>query len=351
MQSLNRHKNNNREKLAFLTALTLLFSYIEMILPRFVPFFRLGLANVVILLSLELDFGAFFLLAVLKAVSSSLMGGTLFSPFFIISLFQSVLSALAMRGAYKLVSKKLISLVGISVLGSVISAVVQICLSSLYLGQGTFGLLGPMLIFNVASGVIVAFVAMSQKVTDCIEKMNQMQLLPQNECEAVESDKLSEPEEPKELQKKSLFQQNNIVQILFVILLVGFSASLFFIKNIIILAVAFVVGLILQKIFGRKIFILPHLSLWIFIFVAALFVPNGEVLIKIWKISVTRGAMLIALRKALTLSAVSALSQCAVCIKPSKNSIFALILEYYRLMSDTFRESYKGFTKSFKPAE
>ena len=68
MQSLN--KNQKREQLAFLTALTLLFSYIEMILPRFVPFFRLGLANVVILLSLELYFGLFFLLALLKAVAS-----------------------------------------------------------------------------------------------------------------------------------------------------------------------------------------------------------------------------------------------------------------------------------------
>ncbi|MCR5766364.1 MAG: Gx transporter family protein [Treponema sp.] len=331
--------NKKREQLAFLTALTLLFSYIEMILPRFVPFFRLGLANIVILLSLELDFGLFFLLAVFKAVASSLMGGTLFSPFFIISLVQSLLSALAMRGASKLLSKKLISLYGISVFGSAVSALVQICLSSLYLGRGTFGLLGPMLLFNVASGLIVAFLAGSSKVKDFIEKMNQSHLLLQNDCEVVE------PE------KKSFLQQKRFIQISFVLLLLAFSASLFFVKNIIILTLAFIAGLILQKICGRKIFLLPHISLWLFIFFTALFIPNGQVLFKIWKISVTRGAILLALRKALTLSAVSALSQCAVCLKPRENTLLALILDYYRLMSDTFRESYKGFTKSFKPSE
>ena len=319
--------NKSREKLAFLTALTLLFSYIEMILPRFLPFFRLGLANVVILLSLELDFTAFILLAVLKTVSSSLMGGTLFSPFFLISFFQSILSALAMRTAYKLFSKKIISLYGLSVLGAAVSALVQIFLSSIYLGQGTFALLGPMLIFNVISGLFVAFVAQSQKVTNYIEKMYD-----------VGGRTLAESENESENKKQML--QKKPLQIIFLFFLIGFSASLFFIKSIAVLSVAFVAGFILQKICGRKIFILPHISLWIFIFIAAIFLPNGQVLFKIWRISITRGAMLLALRKALTLSAVSALSQCAVCVKPSQKSIFALILQYYGLMSDSFRKSF-----------
>ena len=319
--------NKSREKLAFLTALTLLFSYIEMILPRFLPFFRLGLANVVILLSLELDFTAFILLAVLKTVSSSLMGGTLFSPFFLISFFQSILSALAMRTAYKLFSKKIISLYGLSVLGAAVSALVQIFLSSIYLGQGTFALLGPMLIFNVVSGLFVAFVAQSQKVNDYIEKMYD-----------VGGRTLAESENESENKKQML--QKKPLQIIFLFFLIGFSASLFFIKSIAVLSMAFVAGFILQKICGRKIFILPHISLWIFIFIAAIFLPNGQVLFKIWRISITRGAMLLALRKALTLSAVSALSQCAVCVKPSQKSIFALILQYYGLMSDSFRKSF-----------
>lgn len=138
---------SRNKSLAYLNAITLLLSYVEMILPRFVPFFRLGLANSVILLALDLDFGPFLILAVLKAAAASLMGGTLFSPFFLISLFQSVVSALVMRLLYKLISKKAVSIYGISIAGSAISAVIQIGLASLYIGNRTFSLLGPMLIF------------------------------------------------------------------------------------------------------------------------------------------------------------------------------------------------------------
>ena len=97
-----------REKIACLTALTLLFSYIEMLFPRILPFFKPGLSNIVILLSLEMNIFPFFLLSVLKAFASSLAGGILFSPFFLISLCQSVLSAFVMRLVYKTISKKLL---------------------------------------------------------------------------------------------------------------------------------------------------------------------------------------------------------------------------------------------------
>ena len=84
-------KKISKNTLAYLWALTLLFSYAEMVLPRLVPFFRLGLANTVILLALDINFSSFIILSILKATAASLMGGTLFSPFFLISLLQSVL--------------------------------------------------------------------------------------------------------------------------------------------------------------------------------------------------------------------------------------------------------------------
>ena len=329
MQFLN-DEVSSREKLARLTALTLLLSYIEMIFPRFIPFFRLGLANAVILISLELNFALFFLLAVLKAVASSLMGGTLFSPFFLISLAQSVLSAFVMRGVYKTLSKKLVSLYGISVLGSAVSAAVQIVLSSLYLGQGTFALLGPMLIFNAFSGIVVAFAAQSD-------------LLTQGGGREVNA--------PSASAALSVEKAPSTSQIFYIVLLIAGSAGLFFVKNLYVLAVAFTVSLVLQKISGRRILLIPHISLWLFIYVSTVFVPNGEVLFKFWKLTVTQGAVNVALRKALTLSAVSALSQCAVSLKPPAGSLLALTLEYYKLMTDEFRKSYKGFIKPSRPAE
>lgn len=159
--------SEKRSRLAYLTALTLIFSYAELLFPRFIPFFKPGLSNIVILSSLDLPAFTFFLLASFKALAASLMSGTLFSPFAAISLAQSVLSGFFMLAVFRLnnfFKKKIFSLYGISVLGSTISAAVQIFLSALYLGKGTLLLLGPMLIFNAASGIFTAFSAQFFKI-------------------------------------------------------------------------------------------------------------------------------------------------------------------------------------------
>ena len=128
--------------------------------------------------------------------------------------------------------------------------------------------------------------------------------------------------------------------LLFAVVLLVLSASLFFIKDLRVLGGAFLAALLAQRIvFKRKIFILPHLSLWLFIFISAAFVPNGKVLFKVWNISITQGALLLATRKALTLSTVSALSQCAVSLKPSPDTLLGQTLSYYRQMSDRYRKS------------
>lgn len=306
------------KSLAYLCSLTLLFSYAEMILPRIVPFFRLGFANTVILTALDIDFGSFIVLTVLKAVAASLMGGTLFSPFFLISLAQSLLSALVMRLLYKLISKKLLSLYGISIAGSAASALVQIGLASFYIGKGTFSLLGPMLIFNTISGVLTAFLCEKLQIKENLDFTK----IPETEAASQSPQNRTTP----------------ALQIILAILLLGLSASIFFIKNLIVLGCAFVLSLIAQKLCKRKIFFIPHLSLWLFIFISMIFVPNGEVLLKFWIISITKGSLSLALQKALILSTVSALSQCAVCLKPGQNTLLGLSFEYYRLMINRFTE-------------
>ena len=319
MQSQNK-RNKQNKSLAYLCALTLLFSYAEMILPRILPFFRLGFANTVILIALEIDFPSFIALAVLKAAAASLMGGTLFSPFFLISLAQSLLSALVMRLLYKLISKKLLSLYGISIAGSAVSALVQIGLASLYLGAGTFSLLGPMLIFNTISGCITAFFCEKLNIK---ENLNCIRL-PETTVEAGE--------------KEAPARSHPALQLILAIILLAISAELFFIKNLYVLAASFILSLIAQSLCKRKIYIIPHITLWLFIFISMIFVPNGEVIFEYWIISITKGALLIALQKALVLSTVSALSQCATCLKPGRNTLLGLSFEYYSLMIKRFSE-------------
>ncbi|MBB5226143.1 Gx transporter family protein [Treponema ruminis] len=309
--------SQNKKTVAYFAALTLLFSYIEMILPRTVPFFRLGLGNIAVLMALKIPFAPFALLCLIKAIAASLMSGTLFSPFFIISLAQSISSGIFMyllSGLNRKSGEKLLSVYGISVFGAGISALVQILCCALYLGSGTFALFGPILIFNTASGILTAF--FSLKFQD--------------------SEKTSFAKIDIEQAVESQNQKSAFLQILLALAILFAAASIFFIKNIAILATALVLSLAAQKFCKRKILLLPHISLWIFILISTILVPEGKVLFKIWNVSVTEGAFVSALQKSLRLSAVSALSQCAVSLRPPKDSILALTLLYYKGMSDKF---------------
>lgn len=315
-------QSQNKNKIAYLGALTLLFSYAEMLLPRFTPFFRIGLGNIAILLAFDLNPLSFMLLTLIKAFASSLMAGTLFSPFFLISLGQSFFSGMMMYLLARLNRKcknKLFSLYGISILGSAVSALIQIFLSTLYLGKGTYSLLGPMLLFSLFSGIITAFFSLILHI----------------------------PEQAPNLIRKESVEKKQPV-LLLALLILSASAAIFMIKNLIILSLALILALILQLISGRKIFIFPHISLWIFVVISTLFIPNGEVLIKIGTFSITKGSLIIGITKALKLSIVSALSQCAASLKPRGDRPLALVLAYFTALSNLFRSSQGNFIQKLK---
>lgn len=312
----------NKNKIAYLGALTLLFSYAEMLLPRFTPFFRIGLGNIAILLAFDLNPLSFMLLTLIKAFASSLMAGTLFSPFFLISLGQSFFSGMMMYLLARLNRKcknKLFSLYGISILGSAVSALIQIFLSILYLGKGTYSLLGPMLLFCLFSGIITAFFSLILHI----------------------------PEQAPNLIRKESVEKKQPV-LLLALLILSASAAIFMIKNLIILSLALILALILQLISGRKIYIFPHISLWIFVVISTLFIPNGEVLIKIGTFSITKGSLIMGITKALKLSIVSALSQCAASLKPRGDRPLALVLAYFTALSNLFRSSQGNFIQKLK---
>ena len=308
--------SKERGRTAYLLALTLLFSYTEMLLPRGVPFFRLGLANIAIFSAFNLSIPSFFMLTVFKAAASSLMAGTLFSPFVLVSLAQSVSSGILMYGIFHLNSlfkKKLLSLYGISVLGSAASAAAQIFLSSLYLGKGAFSLLGPMLIFNAASGILTAFLAHAFKIPE--------------ETPVLTSRTNSHGQNPRFL---------TAAKIISVLLL---SASVFFIDSIPVLAGFLALSFLLQILSGRKIMILPHVFLWIFVIISTLLVPNGKILLQLGKFSITQGALLGGISKALRLSAAGAFSQCAAGLNVSRNTLLGATLDYYNALLKILKTS------------
>lgn len=311
----------NKDRIAYLTALTLLLSYAEMLLPRIIPFFRLGLGNVIILLAFDLSPLSFLILTVVKSVASCLMSGTLFSPFFIISLVQSVVSGFAMYLVFHLFKKtRLISVYGISIFGSAVSAVLQIVLCSLYLGSGTMALLGPMLLFSLASGIITAFLSRVFNIPETAPLLET----------SVES------------QKKSA------LKIVLLILLLVFVIFIFAVSNLYVLIFTLVLSFVFQLMSKRKIMLLPHLSLWLFVIVSTLFMPEGKVLFKILNWNVTEGALFLGIKKAIKLSSCAALSQCLVVICPRGKGIVSRSLQYFGAMSNLFRKTEGNLITKFK---
>lgn len=341
MQSHNDF-SEQRSRLAYLTALTLIFSYAELLFPRFIPFFKPGLSNIVILSSLNLPASTFFLLASFKALAASLMSGTLFSPFAAISLAQSVLSGFFMLAVFRLnnfFKKKIFTLYGISVLGSTISAAAQIFLSALYLGKGTLILLGPMLIFNAASGIFTAFSAQFFKIP------SEAPVLSGGSLPLGRTTLRPAPSAGSNAAHNARFF--NILKISAVISL---SVSVFFIKSIPVLSAFFALSLLLQVFSGRKILFMPYIFLWSFVIASSIFVPSGKILLQIGNFSVTQGALLAGTAKALRLSAASAFSQCAANLDVPKKSFTGLTLSYYRALLHILKATPGNIAQRLKTA-
>lgn len=341
MQSHNDF-SEKRSRLAYLTALTLIFSYAELLFPRFIPFFKPGLSNIVILSSLNLPASTFFLLASFKALAASLMSGTLFSPFAAISLAQSVLSGFFMLAVFRLnnfFKKKIFSLYGISVLGSTVSAAAQIFLSAIYLGKGTLLLLGPMLIFNAASGIFTAFSAQFFKIP--------------SEAPVLRGGSLPlgrTPLRPAPSAGSNAALNARFFNILKISAVISLSVSVFFIKSVPVLSAFFALSLLLQFFSGRKILFMPYIFLWSFVIASSIFVPSGKILLQIGNFSVTQGALLAGTAKALRLSAASAFSQCAANLDVPEKSFTGLTLSYYRALLHILKATPGNIAQRLKTA-
>lgn len=310
----------DKMRLSYLCALSLFLSYAEMFIPRIIPFFKLGLSNICVLSSLSFSPLSFLVLLFIKAFCSSMVSGTLYTPFFLISLIQSFASGFAMYVVYKInhkFRKSLFSVYGLSVLGSAISAFVQVFCCVFLLGDGVKTLLGPMLLFSVVSGLIVAW------VFELLEICETAPLL-------LEEGKSANDK------KSKLYFSEVIIPLIFVVSII----VIFNIKNVKLLFVIMIACLIIQKITGRKIFLYQYFFMAIFIIISSLLVPQGKVIFDVWKIKITQGALMEGCQKAFILTSVMALSQSLASFNFIKNnSFFGLVFLYYKKLKERFDSS------------
>jgi heptaprenyl diphosphate synthase len=148
-------KDMNRKTIALLGAFCLFLSTIEYMIPKPMPFMRLGIANLPLLLALDIfTFKAYLLLLMIKIFGQALVTGTLFSYIFLFSLAGSAASAFIMFGLRRSFGPKRISFIGVSVAGAVTSNLMQILLARIFVfGSVVKYIIPPFLAAGIITGI------------------------------------------------------------------------------------------------------------------------------------------------------------------------------------------------------
>ena len=159
-----RHSKSDRyariEFVALLAAFALFLSTVEYLIPKPVPFMRIGLANLPLIIGLGiLKDREYIMLALLKVLGQGLVTGTIFSYIIVFSLGGTIASALVMYVLYRF-GKRWISLVGVSIGGAMASNGVQLLLSQLILfGDAARLIAPPFLIVGLITSIILGVFA------------------------------------------------------------------------------------------------------------------------------------------------------------------------------------------------
>lgn len=302
---------NSKDKIARLSAIALFFAYVENFFPHFLPFLRFGFANVAVLFAFDLCFENFLLFLLMKSIATSMINGMFFSPFFLISITQTFCSGIAMFFLNR-ISKRFISIYGISIFGAVLSAFVQIFLCGIYLGSGVNAFLGIMILFSVFSGILTAFISEKTK------------------------DKFSNYQFNFEQEKKQddFFEMK--IELLKIALILCFIIFVFVNQNLYLSIILLCLALLFQIIVKRKILIVHFAVLFVFTLISSLISPSGKVLFSFWKFSITQNSLNIGLLKAIKLCSIVSISQVATTIRFSKNSFIGKTLFYYGIICKDF---------------
>lgn len=145
---------------ALLGAFCFFLSAIEYMLPKPMPFMRLGIANLPILLAVDLlPFPWFLTLAVVKVIGMSVISGSLFSFVALFSLAGTLTAALAMWASRKS-GGRFISQIGVSIIGALMSNAVQVILARYVVFGEAAWLIAPVfLAMGLATGTALGIFA------------------------------------------------------------------------------------------------------------------------------------------------------------------------------------------------
>ncbi len=154
-------RSDDRDLVAFLGGLCLFLSTVEYLIPKPVPFLRIGIANLPLLIGLDLlSPGQLLLVATLKVIGQGMVSGTLATYVFLFSAAGTFSSALAMIAVRRIVGPRM-SLVGIGVVGALLSNLAQVGLAigTDLLGRGAWVIAPPFIAMGTVSSALLGWFA------------------------------------------------------------------------------------------------------------------------------------------------------------------------------------------------
>ena len=148
-------------RLALLLSLSVVLNLIESIIPIFngtIPGLKLGLANIVILFSLyEFSFKDAITLSIMRVILVGILRIGLFSMAFFFSLSGAILSIIFMY-IFKKYTK--LSIVGISIIGSLFHSIGQIIIACIFVNTTSMLLYLPwILLFSIPTGILTGILS------------------------------------------------------------------------------------------------------------------------------------------------------------------------------------------------
>jgi heptaprenyl diphosphate synthase len=150
------------EVTALLGAFCFFLSALEYMVPKPLPFMRLGIANLPILIAVDLlPLPWYLALALVKVIGMSIISGSLFSYVALFSLAGTLTAALVMRGARKAMGQR-VSAVGVSILGALSSNALQVAVAGLVaFGDAARLVAPPFLATGLVTGTLLGLFAES----------------------------------------------------------------------------------------------------------------------------------------------------------------------------------------------
>ena len=308
--------NTERRTLALLGSLCLFLSALEYLIPKPLPFMRIGLANLPLLLALNiLSPKDFFLLALIKVLGQGIIGGALFSYVFLFSFAGTFCSAAVMFLVRNLLGKK-IGFTGLGCAGAMASNGIQLVLARYFVfGTAIRFLLPPFLASGFVTGIALGMVCeyfcrRSRWYADHTGAEMPETAVPQRTVPEKTASR-NKREERRLLRRErwngffnagELFAAGSIMLLLFL-----------FCRSLPGRAVQFLFFFVFAVLSGKKINVFFILLVMMGIVFFNLLVPYGKVLADFGFLRITQGSLLLGLEKAVTLEGLVMLS--AACIK------------------------------------